>query len=138
LIREISDQSSRSFSVPNSQSLPACRELLLPLRVLWRDERAKEAGDASNTSEKVSTNGGGCSRATINLAISAQRMKFLLKNFCSGDKVLALLVLVPDSLKSKPSETISSRREERETHNENCVWLPVAGGGERERGREVT
>jgi hypothetical protein len=42
LIREISDQSFRSFSVPNSQSLPACRELLL--RVLWRDERAKEAG----------------------------------------------------------------------------------------------
>jgi len=97
--------------------------------------RKRQAGDSSNTSEKVSTNGGGCSRATINLAISAQRMKFLLKNFCSGDKVLALLVL-PDSNQSRPRQ--SAVAEKRETHNENCVWLPVAGGGERERGREVT
>jgi hypothetical protein len=50
------------------------------------------------TSEKVSTNGGGCSRATINLAISAQRMKFLLKNFSSGDKLFLLLVPPPCAL----------------------------------------
>jgi hypothetical protein len=83
----------------------ACLELLL--RVLWRDERA---GDSSNASEKVSTNGGGCSRATINLAISAQRMKFLLKNFSSGDKVLAPL-LPADSNQSRPRQSAVARRD---------------------------
>lgn len=105
----------------------ACRELLLVLEP-WRDERAREAGDSSNTSEKVSTNGGGCSRATINLAISAQRMKFLLKNFSTGDKVLALLL--PDSNQSRPRQS-ASRRERHTMRIVGCRWRA-------EKEREVT